>query len=403
MDSLKTVVKKWLYANKKYFTKKEKTMKKIGLKRKIVAGLAALAVLGTAVELPIMGQIVSAETPDLPAETNTSFANARELEFGVSMAGTSSKSDSSRYYKFSLNQASKLDFGIERESGNSLYIKIYDAFQTEIYSVYKGSNAFTLDSIYLNGGKYFLVINDAHSDLFSFVVNMDTMPESFVETQDSNNDMASNASMITMKKRYNGVLAQNDDIDYYRFQVPAAGQITFNITNSVSDTIKYVFYNQSLSPAYTSSLRSGYKATQPISVKKGIYYLAIAKEDVNQGVGSYTFIIDYTQKSSSNPGAKNTTVKKVTIKSVKNSSKKKMTVKWGKVSGVSGYDLWYSMDSNFKKKVTKKKLSSSVTSKTYSGLKKKKTYYVKIRAYKKVNDVKKYGKWSGKKSVVIRK
>lgn len=250
-----------------------------------------------------------------------------------------------------------------------------------------------------------MVIRDGsnHNQSFSFVVNMDSMGESFIETQDANNDMSSDASDISLKKRYKGILAQNDDIDYYRFQIPAAGQITFNMTNSVSDTVKYGVYSQSLNPVYTNLVGSGYKVTQPVQVKRGVYYLAIAKEDVNRGVGSYTFSIDHTQKGQTKPGTNNVTVKKAKINSVRNSARKKMIVKWSRVSGASGYELWYSTSSNFKKGVTKKRLSSSVTSKTYSGLKKKKTYYVRIRAYKNISGAKKYGKWSSKKSVFIRK
>ena len=379
-------------------------MKKQGLKRKMIAGLAALAVLGTSVGLPSMGQIVYAEAPDLPAETNTTFAKARELEFGTSMAGTLSESDSSRYYKFSLNEASRLNFGLERNQWNSnINILFYDTSQTEIYNVHNSSRSFSLEPIYLTGGDYYMVIRDARTESFSFVVYMDSVGESFTETQDSNNDMPSDASVISLKKRYKGILAQNDDIDYYRFQIPAAGQITFNMTNSVSGTVKYGVYNQSLNPVYTNLVGSGYKVTQPVQVKRGVYYLAIAKEDVNRGVGSYTFSIDHTQKGQTKPGTNNVTVKKAKINSVRNSARKKMIVKWSRVSGASGYELWYSTSSNFKKGVTKKRLSSSVTSKTYSGLKKKKTYYVRIRAYKNISGAKKYGKWSSKKSVFIRK
>lgn len=379
-------------------------MKKQGLKRKMIAGLAALAVLGTSVGLPSMGQIVYAEAPDLPAETNTTFAKARELEFGTSMAGTLSESDSSRYYKFSLNEASRLNFGLERNQWNSnINILFYDTSQTEIYNVHNSSRSFSLEPIYLTGGDYYMVIREARTESFSFVVNMDSVGESFTETQDSNNDMPSDASVISLKKRYKGILAQNDDIDYYRFQIPAAGQITFNMTNSVSGTVKYGVYNQSLNPVYTNLVGSGYKVTQPVQVKRGVYYLAIAKEDVNRGVGSYTFSIDHTQKGQTKPGTNNVTVKKAKINSVRNSARKKMIVKWSRVSGASGYELWYSTSSNFKKGVTKKRLSSSVTSKTYSGLKKKKTYYVRIRAYKNISGAKKYGKWSSKKSVFIRK
>lgn len=376
-------------------------MRKKGLKEKMIAGLAALAVLGTSVGLPVMEQTVYAENPELPAETNTTFEKARELEFGSSMAGTFSESDGRRYYKFSLDRASRLSLGFEDSAHRS--IKIYDASLTEIYSFNSGYGSFTLSPIYLTGGFYYISIECYSNAIVSFIANVDPMGESFTETQDVNNDMASDASEINLKKKYKGVLALNDNIDYYRFQVPAAGQITFNMTNSVSDTVKYSFYDQSLNPSYTNIVRGDYKTIQPVQVKRGVYYLAIAKEDVNRGTGSYTFSIDYTQKGSTSPNTSNVTVKQAKINSVRNSARKSMTVKWGRVSGASGYELWYSTNAGFKKGIVKKRSSSSVTSKTYSGLKKARTYYVKVRAYKNVNGAMKYGKWSSKRSVFIRK
>jgi spore coat protein CotH len=91
------------------------------------------------------------------------------------------------------------------------------------------------------------------------------------------------------------------------------------------------------------------------------------------------------------------------IKSVKNTSKKKLTVKWKKVSGASGYVIQYSLKKNFKKakKVTVKK--GTTTKKVIKKLKKGKRYYVRIRAYKKISGKNYYSKWSGKKSVKIKK
>ena len=43
------------------------------------------------------------------------------------------------------------------------------------------------------------------------------------------------------------------------------------------------------------------------------------------------------------------------------------------------------------------------TSAVYYGLTKKKKYYIKVHAYKEINSVKEYGKWSSKKSVTIKK
>ena len=135
------------------------------------------------------------------------------------------------------------------------------------------------------------------------------------------------------------------------------------------------------------------KTSQPVSVKRGDYYLAVAKQDVNKGTGSYTFSIDYTKKNTAAPK----------IKSVKNTSGGTMTVKWSRVTGAGGYELWYSTKPNFKGSVAKKEMDASVTSAECYGLTRNQKYYIRIRAYTEINGIKEYGKWSARKSVVIRK
>ncbi len=364
-------------------------------KGKIVVGLAVLTALCISAKFPVPVQTVHAEEAQLPAETNTSFSKARDLEFGVSMAGRLSENDSRRYYKFSLGQASRLDIGFKRSQGfGNAKIKIFDATQTEIYSASENyEESFSLDAIYLTGGDYYLLVDEERNITFSFIVNMDPAGESFTETQDSNNDMASGASVVSLKQKYKGVLAQNDDIDYYKFQVPAAGRITLNLTNSANDSARYVVYDDSLNPVYTNTISRESKTSQPVSVKSGDYYLAVAKYDVNKGTGSYTFSIDYTKKNTSAPK----------IKSVKNTSSGTISVKWSHVNGADGYELWYSTKSNFKSSVTKKEIEASVTSTDCYGLSRNKKYYTRIRAYSEINGIREYGKWSSRKSVVIKR
>lgn len=76
-----------------------------------------------------------------------------------------------------------------------------------------------------------------------------------------------------------------------------------------------------------------------------------------------------------------TAPKRVTMKSVK-MAKKKATVKWKKISGVKGYQIQYSTSKKFTKKTTKSKTTTK-TSITIKKLKSKKTYYFRVRAYKK--------------------
>ena len=95
---------------------------------------------------------------------------------------------------------------------------------------------------------------------------------------------------------------------------------------------------------------------------------------------------------------KKVTVKATTLKKVVNKKTKKIEVTWKKVKGVTGYEVQYSTNKSFKKGVhTKKIKGASKVKVTVKKLKKKKRYYVRVRAYKKVGGKKYVSKWSKKK------
>lgn len=94
---------------------------------------------------------------------------------------------------------------------------------------------------------------------------------------------------------------------------------------------------------------------------------------------------------------------KVTITSASNKSGRKAALKWKKIKNVAGYQISYSTSKKFtnSKKLTMK---SSKTSNTISKLKKNKTYYFRMRAYKKNTDGSKlYGSYGSTKKVKIKK
>ena len=85
-----------------------------------------------------------------------------------------------------------------------------------------------------------------------------------------------------------------------------------------------------------------------------------------------------------------------------NKKSKKMTISWKKVSGAKGYQVQWSNKSNFKSSVKSKNLKGNKL--TVSKLTKKKTYYVRVRAYKTDStDAKVYGAWSKKAKLKITK
>ena len=94
---------------------------------------------------------------------------------------------------------------------------------------------------------------------------------------------------------------------------------------------------------------------------------------------------------------------KTKIKRAKNVSKSTVSLEWKKAKSGTGYQIQYGQKKTMKgaKKVTIKKLST--TQKTIKKLKKGKTYYFRIRVYKKTSSGNLYSKWSSIKKVKIKK
>lgn len=78
----------------------------------------------------------------------------------------------------------------------------------------------------------------------------------------------------------------------------------------------------------------------------------------------------------------------------------KLTVRWKKAAGASGYQIQYAASRSMRGSRT---VSASALTRTLSGLKKGSTFYVRIRAYKKVSGKTYYGAWSSVKNVKVRK
>lgn len=85
---------------------------------------------------------------------------------------------------------------------------------------------------------------------------------------------------------------------------------------------------------------------------------------------------------------------------LKNVKGKKIKVTYNSVSSADGYQIVYSANKKFK---NSKKNTVNKTTKTISKLKKGKTYYVKVRAYKLSSGTKKFGDFSGVKRIKIKK
>lgn len=109
----------------------------------------------------------------------------------------------------------------------------------------------------------------------------------------------------------------------------------------------------------------------------------------------------YNSKQQSSYSASSRTVRLATTSiTKKKKAKNRITIQYKAVSGATGYQVSYSTTKSFSKNVKKKLVKSGKTlQKKITGLKSRKTYYIRVRAYRTVSGKKYYGAWSKVKKV----
>lgn len=160
--------------------------------------------------------------------------------------------------------------------------------------------------------------------------------------------------------------------------------------------VKYTYNGKVKTPKVTVTGTDGkkistkdYKVSYPKGRKQpGIYRVKVTMRNRYQGT--------YTLKFKIYPKA-------VSWKKAQ-AGKKEIRVSWKKPGGsITGYQIQYGTDKKFKKKATAlKSVGKSKGSYRIRKLKRNKTYYVRIRAYKKSGNTKLYGAWSKRKPVKVK-
>ena len=129
-----------------------------------------------------------------------------------------------------------------------------------------------------------------------------------------------------------------------------------------------------------------------VKLKKGTDYTLSYKN--NTAIGTATVTVKGKGNYSGSRKVTFRIIPKATALSGLTAGKKKITVRWKKANGVTGYQIAYSLKSNFSSAKTKTVSSAKTAKLTLSGLKAGKTYYIRIRTYKSVGGKKYPSAWS---------
>ena len=207
----------------------------------------------------------------------------------------------------------------------------------------------------------------------------------------NNTEVGDATAVIEGKGNYSGTLQRG-------FQIKQASQII--TANSLSKAIKSKKFNVKATTNGDGGLT--YRSSAP--------KVAAIDKSGNIKVKSYgktTVTIRAAASKNYKSAEKKITIqvvpRRAVIKTASAKRGRKVMLKWKVDSSVSGYHMYLSTDKEFKKDTIEKKYGKkSSGKKLLGGLEKRKTYYVKIRAYKKVKGKTYYGSWSKIKRVKIK-
>ncbi len=204
---------------------------------------------------------------------------------------------------------------------------------------------------------------------------------------------------ITGKRNYTGVITKN-----YTIKEKAKDD---SIVTKSSQNLTYTKTYNKISGAKPFSLnvklKTGDGKITYTSADNKVVTVNNSGKVTIKGTGCTTITVKAASTAKYDAKSVNITIKvspkQPSINSVKTASGKKLNLKWKKDTSATGYEIQYSTSKNFKKDVgTVQVKKSSTTTQTIKSLSAKKTYYVRIHAYKtvKVNgkSTKLYSSWS---------
>ena len=357
--------------------------------------------------------------------TNNSMDSASVILLGKEYKGQIAENDSRDFYQFTMNEAGKLSLSAKAKMLAGYYL--YDTKGNLLWNKAIGCDNLTgvgaLDeTIALGKGTYYFVLTEYGSPSsrgnYSFTLNIPSalsVSDAEVSLAYTNVSYDGNAKNPVPTVKLKGrVLTEGTDYRVSYKNNIKAGTATVTITgiNDYTGTRSKTFAIKqvSIANAYVTLSKSAViyngKLRKPsVLVKlngkkltKGGDYTVIYKNNrkvgtavvLIKGKGNYTGT--YTTTFTINP-------KKTAVKKLVNKARGTMTVKWKKVSGVTGYEIQYSSSSSFSYNV--KRIRTTGGSKVIRKLTRGMTYFVRIRSYKRVKGVNYYSSWSQVKHVYI--
>ena len=211
-------------------------------------------------------------------------------------------------YMFTLDSSGGFDFSYTAENMEAVNLKIYNEKGQEIWSDSPWWNS-TSKQISFNkrveliSGTYYLSVSLYRGyGTYDFQLIFDEANESFIESQNNNDNSFKTANEIDVNETYTGQLAVNDEMDSYVFSLDDSGSVDLSFTAENIEAINLKIFNGkgqeiwSDSPWWNSTSKQ-ISYQNDVTLTSGTYYFIVS---VYRGYGTYKFDLSMDGRQNNN-------------------------------------------------------------------------------------------------------
>ena len=236
-----------------------------------------------------------------------SILDATTVTTGKTYTGTLSESNTTDNFAITLTSSGLLSFQA-KAAAEYMGFRIYNADGHELWgsTPYWNSTSGIISistSMYLTSGKYYVNMyrRNGCNGSYEFSLGFASSGETFKESGWGNNNDIMNPNAVSFGKTYKGMIAKNDDTDFYKFSIATTGLLNVKV-NASMEYIKCSVYNESgnvvweTTPYWNSTSRQIVIDAYPY-LTSGTYYMSLSKR--NGSTGNYSFSLGFTSSGES--------------------------------------------------------------------------------------------------------
>ncbi len=281
--------------------------------KRILAAMTTAAMLGTMTVFPVSAADAEPELMQEHEDNNT-IGSATEMTLGTPIQGNSSSTSDKDYYKLTLTEDGKLDMNfsipeaVTTNNGLTYWtVALYDGDGNTIrsYSINGKAIKYYMNGTGLNAGTYYISVtpDSYYHKTLDYTLNTELDTETPFESE--GNNTIKTADELPLNTAVGGCHHKLNDTDYFQFTLEedSAVDLVFSITDIISETSNYNYWNLTLYSAEDSG-----KAIQTFSaygtklnyylntagLSAGTYYVKVTTDDYYWSNTAYTLTANVT-------------------------------------------------------------------------------------------------------------